>query len=212
MSLHDANDTDTMKKFLVFLSAIIMSLSAGAQVSYGLRYGLNSADMSGNGTLWDNISGASKTGFSVGPTIKIVPMDFVGVDISALYEQHDVEIAGIRMRQRAASFPVNLRLHVIQGQLLTLTAFAGPQFSFNISGENSRQLREEIGEWEWKQSNLSANLGVAAMLFNHFELGISYNLSMGKTGEFNGKVWDEAKANVKNRKFDHWRIGLAVYF
>lgn len=201
-----------MKKIFLAIVAMAVSLTVSAQVNFGFRCGLNMSDVNGEGTLWDNLTGSSQSGFFLGPTVKIVPLGFIGVDLSAIYEQRETEVSDITLKQQAFAVPVNLRVQLLHGYSVTLTAFAGPQFNFNLSCDKNQELREKIGEWEWKESNLSGNLGVAVMLFEHVEFNASYNFALGKAGDFNKNVWDKAKANIKGKKFNGWRIGVACYF
>ena len=66
---------------------------------------------------------------------------------------------------------------------------------------------------------MSLNVGLGALLFKHLELGITYNIALGKTGEVS--YWDAAKAAagevvdvVKHgsTRTNAWQLNLAYYF
>lgn len=201
-----------MKKIIIIIAAVVVSLTAGAQIQVGLRCGMNVSEKNDGEKFWDNLTNASLTGFYLGPTVKFVPLGLIGVDVSALYEQRSTSISGVTFKQHSFAVPVNLRMQLLNIYPLTLTAFAGPQFGFNLSNDNSKKLAEQFGEWKWKQSNLSGNVGVAVMLFKHLEVNANYNFALGKTGEFSHNALKEATATIKGRKLNGWRIGAAYYF
>lgn len=201
-----------MKKIIIIIAAVVVSLTASAQIKVGFRCGMNVSERNGGEKFWDNLTNSSLTGFYLGPTLKFVPLGLIGVDVSALYEQRETAISGVTLKQHSFAVPVNLRLQVFNIYPVTLTAFAGPQFGFNLSNDTNKELLKQVGEWKWKQSNLSGNLGVAAMIFKHLEVNANYNFAFGNTGEFSNNALKEAKATIKGRKLGGWRIGVAYYF
>ena len=87
----------TMKKILFSGLIALMSLfttNANAQVTFGVKGGLNVSSMKLNSELF---SASNKTGFFIGPTAKFsLPIVGVGMDASLLYDQREVKIIGNR--------------------------------------------------------------------------------------------------------------------
>jgi hypothetical protein len=52
---------------------------------------------------------------------------------------------------------------------------------------------------------LSFNFGAGVYLLDHLEVGFSYNLAAGKSGEFTGYSDIDTHNNA-------WQIGAAIYF
>ena len=208
-----------MKKVItlvVFLSA--MTLTAQAQgIKFGLKGGLNITKMSFSE---DVIKSENNTGFFVGPTLKIsLPIGF-GVDIAALYDERSADISGglvkaeggndmlvyntqsETIKQKSLQVPVNLRYNIGLGSMAAVYLAAGPQFGFPVS---DKVYDTKFGEYRLKDANLSINFGAGLTLMGHLELGVTYNLAAGKSGEF--KDWNDVDTHN-----NAWQISAAYYF
>ncbi|MCM1078919.1 MAG: porin family protein [Bacteroidales bacterium] len=192
-----------MRKFIVI--AIVMlafAASSQAKIKFGLRGGVNITNMSLSNSVLD---ASNRTGFYVGPTVKIgLPLGF-DIDASAVYDQRKGKITDIEdnesvsMTSKSIAIPLNLRKGFGFGDKASVFVFAGPQFAFRV-GE------EKFADWTMKSSLFSVNVGVGAMLLNHLEVKANYNIPCGKTAEAG---IDDAVGNVKAGA---WQIGVAVYF
>ena len=215
-----------MKKFIALVAlAAAMTLTAQAQgVKFGVKAGLNITKMSFNKDLFNS---DNKTGFFVGPSLKIsLPVGF-GVDIAALYDERsaDVNSDGQRatvmafsedrtseggsngngnetIKQKSLQIPLNLRYNIGLSSMAGLYLAAGPQFGFPVS---DKVFKTEFGEYRLKDANLSINFGAGLYLMGHLEVGFTYNLAAGKSGEF--KDWNDVDTH------NHaWQINAAYYF
>ena len=214
-----------MKKFIALVAlAAAMTLTAQAQgVKFGVKAGLNITKMSFNKDLFNS---DNKTGFFVGPSLKIsLPVGF-GVDIAALYDERsaDVNSDGQRataiasydgrttteggsygnetIKQKSLQIPLNLRYNIGLSSMAGLYLAAGPQFGFPVS---DKVFKTEFGEYRLKDANLSVNFGAGLYLMGHLEVGFTYNLAAGKSGEF--KDWNDVDTH------NHaWQINAAYYF
>ena len=203
-----------MKKFLslvALLTAMTFSLQAQS-VKLGLKGGLNITKMSFNKDVFNS---DNRTGFYVGPSLKIsLPLGF-GVDVAALYDQRsaDVELQSgtsqpttatgdEKITQKSLNIPVNLRYNIGLGSLASIYLAAGPQFGFPIG---DKVYNTKVGEYRLKDANLSVNFGAGVSVLKHLEVGFSYNLAAGKSGEFSGLGDIDTHNNA-------WQIGLAYYF
>lgn len=215
-----------MKKYIALVAlAAAMTLTAQAQgVKFGVKAGLNITKMSFNKDLFNS---DNKTGFFVGPSLKIsLPVGF-GVDIAALYDERsaDVNSDGQRatvmafsedrtseggsngngnetIKQKSLQIPLNLRYNIGLSSMAGLYLAAGPQFGFPVS---DKVFKTEFGEYRLKDANLSINFGAGLYLMGHLEVGFTYNLAAGKSGEF--KDWNDVDTH------NHaWQISAAYYF
>ncbi|MBR1688498.1 MAG: porin family protein [Prevotella sp.] len=199
-----------MKKLFTVLcvaAASLVALPSQAQVSFGLKGGLNVTSMSLSSDVLD---ASNQAGFFIGPTVKFtLPVVGLGIDASALYDQRSAEIKGTndKLKSQSIQIPVNLRYGVGLGDLASVYFFAGPQFGFGL-GDKEKTLAG-VGEWTLKSSNFSVNVGLGVMLINHLQLSANYNIACGKTGDVN--VLNTTTSLVKG-KANAWQIGLAYYF
>ncbi|MGN1263797.1 MAG: porin family protein [Prevotella sp.] len=192
---------------MLFAVAMLAAVPAQAQISLGLKGGLNVTNMSFDS---DVINDDNREGFFVGPTVKVtLPIVGLGVDASALYDQRDAKLGDEKVSQRSINIPINLRYGIGLGSMASIYLAAGPQFGFNIGQKN---YGDEEANFEMKKSNFSINLGAGVSLLSHLEVGFTYNIACGKTAEFT--VWDTAKNVVdsSDAKANAWQVSAAYYF
>lgn len=205
-----------MKKFLLLVVCLAaMTTSVQAQgIKFGVKGGLNITKMSFSK---DVVKSDNKTGFFVGPTLKIsLPAGF-GVDIAALYDERSADVTGgykeeeskvivntdgETIKQKSIQVPVNLRYSIGLSSLAGLYLALGPQFGFPVA---DKVFDTDFGEYRLKDANLSINFGAGVYMLGHLEIGITYNLAAGKSGEF--KNWNDVDTH------NHaWQISAAYYF
>ena len=205
-----------MKKFLLLVVCLAaMTTSVQAQgIKFGVKGGLNITKMSFSK---DVVKSDNKTGFFVGPTLKIsLPAGF-GVDIAALYDERSADVTGgykeeeskvivntdgETIKQKSIQLPVNLRYSIGLSSLAGLYLALGPQFGFPVA---DKVFDTDFGEYRLKDANLSINFGAGVYMLGHLEIGVTYNLAAGKSGEF--KNWNDVDTH------NHaWQISAAYYF
>lgn len=194
---------------LMFAVVLIAAVPSQAQIKFGLKGGLNVTNMSLN---MDVIDKSNQTGFFVGPTVKVtLPIVGLGVDASALYDQRDAKLEDEKVSLRSINVPINVRYGIGLGSMASIYLAAGPQFGYNIGDKNVFSEEGSAG-FSLKKSNFSVNLGFGVSLMSKFEIGATYNIACGKTGEFN--VFDEAKKQVfsKGSRMNSWQVSAAYYF
>jgi len=198
---------------VAFLCAMTWSVQAQS-LKFGVKGGLNISKMSFSKDVFDS---DNKTGFYVGPTIKLsLPLGF-GLDIAALYDQRSTDVktdakpsgttvavyAGDeKITQKSIQIPVNLRYNIGLAASAGIYLAAGPQFGFPVG---DKVYNTKVGEYRLKDANLSINFGAGVYLLKHLEVGFTYNLAAGKSGEF--KNWDDVDTHN-----NAWQIGAAIYF
>lgn len=190
--------------------AVAMMVTVQAQgLKFGVKGGLNITQMS---VSKDVVKSDNQTGFYFGPTVKLsLPLGF-GVDIAALYDQRSAKVdgnvpAGIsagdeKITQKSLNIPVNARYNIGLGGAAGIYLAAGPQFGFPVG---DKVYNTKAGEYRLRDANLSINLGAGVYLLKRLEVGFTYNLAAGKSGEFKNVGDIDTHNNA-------WQIGAAVYF
>ena len=209
-----------MKKFYVMmLMAVAFAMPSKAQVSFGVKGGLNLTNMSFNNSSVEDMV-KNKAGFFAGATVKYqFPVGGLGIDGAVLYDQREAEIEGQtnnteKIKSQSIQVPINLRYEIGLGESANIFIFAGPQFGFNI-GDKTKSLsalQDDAKEWTLSSSNISANVGLGVTLMTHLQLSANYNIALGKTGEVEAKDVSSGIWDAVNGKANSWQIALAYYF
>ncbi len=196
-----------MKKLFTAILTVVAIMSAtvaSAKVQFGLKGGLNVTNMSLNA---DELI-SNKAGFFVGPTVKFtVPIVGIGFDAAVVYDQRNADIDEYSLKQQSINIPINLRYNYGFSSLVGVYIAAGPQFGIGI-GDKSISF-EDYGSYDISDTNFSINVGAGVTLLNHLEVGFTYNIACGKTGELN--VVDVATSTFKGRS-NAWQVSAAYYF
>ena len=194
--------TIVMKKVLstlfVAIFCMAMALPAQAQVSFGVKGGLNLSKMDweiANTTL-NNVKDNS-TGFFIGPMIEAtVPIIGIGVDGALMYSQR----GSGELKQQGIEVPLNLKYTIGLGDMAAIFFAAGPDFYFNLKDV-------DIAGIDKKDAQVGLNLGAGVKLINHIQIGVNYQFALGNSFDLKGI----SNANVKN-KLNTWQISLAYMF
>lgn len=207
-----------MKKVITLVVLIAaVSLTAQAQgLKFGVKGGLNISKMSFSK---DVVSSDNKTGFFVGPSLKLsLPAGF-SADIAALYDERSTDVSGSKttavegdiitstsgtetIKQKSLQIPLNLRYNIGLSSMAGLYLAAGPQFGFPVA---DKVFKTEFIDYRLKDASLSINFGAGLYLMGHLEVGFTYNLAAGKSGEF--KDWNDVDTHN-----NAWQISAAYYF
>ncbi len=207
-----------MKKLftsLAFAAAMFAAVPSQAQVKFGLKGGYNVTDMS---LSTDVIKKSNQTGFFVGPTAKFtLPVVGLGIDAAILYDQREAKMENTinaetsTVSEKNINIPINVRYSFGVSSLASVYLAAGPQFGFNVGGKNYNW--GDMANYELKKSNFSINVGAGVSLINHIEIGCTYNIACGKTGELTVKdVATQVPSTVKNNRTNAWQVYAAYYF
>ena len=203
-----------MKKILtiaVLFAALMTTVPAKAEVKFGLKGGLNLTSMSLDANA---ISKSNQAGFFIGPTFKFtIPIVGLGFDASALYDQRKGSIGAngneTSIKEQSIQIPINVRYAIGLGSTASIYFFAGPQFGFNVG---DKDIKTDVGNWTFKSSNISANVGLGLMLLRHLQISANYNFGLGKTGELDEYLPGAVNAIKENGKLNAWQIGVAYFF
>ena len=208
-----------MKKIfttLLVAAALMIGITAKAQVKFGVKGGVNVTSMSFNNSVFD---ASNRTGFFIGPTVKIqLPLVGLGIDASALYDQREAKVkvadnntTDKTLRCQAINVPINLRYGWGLSSLANVFLFAGPQFGFNV-GKKNQDLIENTS-WSVKNSNFSVNVGAGFTVLSHLQISANYIIVCGKTSDASLQKVGEQIVNKEARsRANAWQIALAYYF
>ena len=196
--------------------ALLTAIPSQAQISFGLKGGYNVTNMSLSSDVIDK---SNQTGFFVGPTVKFtLHIVGLGIDAAALYDQRDAKLKDANdsksVSEKNINIPINVRYSFGLGDMASIYLAAGPQFGFNV-GDKKFQWNNEENSYKLKDTNFSINVGAGVALVNHLEIGCTYNIACGKTGEVK---WTDAVSSAasqvvsKNNRTNAWQVYLAYYF
>lgn len=188
-----------MKKlFAVCGLALLMTIPASAQFSWGIRAGVNAVN--NDITAIDKetvVSKDSYTGFFAGPMMEFqIPIIGAGVDAAILYSQKGMEIAEKEtIKEQAIAIPVSLKYTLGLGNFLGAFVQAGPQLNYNlgelttlyqedIKGDNLQSSFADVKEFAMNRMVWSMNLGVGVKLFNHLQAAVNYNIPLTPSGAY----------------------------
>jgi len=205
-----------MKKFftaIIAAVALFAATTAQAQIKFGLKGGLNVTNMSFSQDVVDK---SNRTGFFIGPMVKVtIPLAGLGLDAGLLYDQREAEASDdgdkMSVKQRSINIPINLRYNFGFSSIVGAYVAAGPQFGIAV-GDKSFKWDEGVN-YDVSNTNFSVNVGAGVTLLSHLEIGFTYNIACGKTGEVN--FWNVASSTweqVNKGRANAWQVSAAYWF
>ena len=211
-----------MKKFLTLLLVAIATTTATAQFNFGIKAGVNLAERPTLNVEDFKSSLKGNAGWFVGPTAKfVIPVIGLGLEANALYSQANIDIDGQNILTQSIEVPVYLRYEITLpavNRFIEPFIAVGPQFGWNIGNktitlDNIEDVAGELvkREYRMKDSNISLNLGLGLILFDHLQIHGNYNLALKNTADIKSirnlaeELTSEVKTNV-------WQISLAYIF
>lgn len=191
-----------------------------AQFNWGIKAGVNSAERPSNlGELKSAAKG--EAGWFVGPMAKVtLPIVGLGVEANLLYSQTNTEVGGETIKSKCVDLPVYLRYELslpAVNKFLEPFIAAGPQWSWNI-GDKTYSIadmidggQQALSQYTLRSSNLSLNLGLGAVVLDHIQLHVNYNIALGSTSEYSEPT--QAALNFATKsKTNTWQFSLAYIF
>ena len=196
-----------MKKIFAALMIAVcigMTMSAQAQIHWGVKGGLNLSKASLS-NVEDNFKKDNFTGFFIGPMAEVnIPVIGLGIDASLLFAQRGISVSEgddtYTIKQNGIDIPVNLKYNIGLGSLLGLYLAAGPDFYFDFAGNKTI----EGTKTDKKRAEIGINVGAGIKLLNHLQLGANYNIPLGDTAKLEG-----TDASYKTKT---WQVSVAYLF
>ncbi|MDM8145918.1 porin family protein [Bacteroides eggerthii] len=204
-----------MKKLKVLFVAIMASccaLPASAQLKFGVEGGLNASKVS-----VDHFNAKNRTGWFIGPKVQFsVPVVGFAIDGALLYSQKYLQVdsqnelgetATIKQDMPCLDLPINFKYNIGFSSLIGVYVSTGPQYSWNLGKKSLYSDDEQYGSLE--ASSFSWNVGVGVNALKVLQVGVTYNIALGKTGEVENLYDAATTAKLKNNT---WQVRLACMF
>lgn len=211
-----------MKKVLFLLVALLTTaLSASAIGDFRLGvtggYNLNSASFDNN-AINQTLKGKNGAGWFVGPKAYLGLLGGFGVEGSLLYNQRDYKITSngneVSEKLRSLDIPVNVKLNLTVSKVGIYLA-TGPQFSYGL-GNREINLSTLVDNTVYKTNNLTTtwNFGAGVALGGHLDLGVGYNVALGKTGAkvLNTLHTETGQTALPDYRLNTFNIQATYYF
>lgn len=203
-----------MKRSLALcLLTLLLALPGQARLKLGVRGGFNITQMAFNK---DVIESSNRQGFFVGPVFHLSLPTGLGFELAGLYDQRDSRMNGETVVQKFVNVPLNLRLTVGLGSKAGIYLATGPQVAFNVGDKEfslknvtNGELLEEAKTYRLRDSNFSVNFGGGVYFSKHFEVGFTYNMAVGKTGELRDMNLEE---ELGKSHAHAWQIHATYFF
>lgn len=201
-----------LKVLIVAFMALCCALPTSAQLKFGVEAGLNASKAS-----VDHLSAKNRTGWFIGPKAQFtVPVVGLGVDAALLYSQKYLEMSTegdaitegeIKQNMPYLEIPINLKYNLGFSSVIGVYLATGPQYSWYLGGKSLTLDGIRYGSLE--TSSFSWNVGVGINALSHLQVGVTYNIALGQTGEVTGIVEAAETAKLKNNT---WQVRLAYMF
>jgi hypothetical protein len=161
-----------MKKVSTIFLLLTSVYVANAQVSLGVKAGVNLADFGGK----DANGLSSKTGFNVGGIVNISVNEKIKVQPEILFSAEGTKSSAAKFNPNLINIPVMLQYNFYKG----LYAETGPQFgiitSFKVKPNGSSSSINVKDSY--KSSNFSWGVGVGYKLESNIGINARYNLGL----------------------------------
>lgn len=170
-----------MKKTLLVILALVMTLSASAQdkklLNWGVEAGMNFNSLSFDNKMFD---GGNRAGFFVGPKLKVnVPFLGFGADAAVLYSMNSAKcsVGGFSESRNLSYLEIPLNLRYSFGlKVLSIYVATGPQYNICLSGISSVKELFGYGIKDFSRSSWGWNVGAGVELFKHLQVGVTYTI------------------------------------
>lgn len=188
---------------MLISTACLCSLPTFGEVKYGIKGGINMNNLNLD-NAGSNFSAKNKTGYYIGGTCDFHLYKKWTMDISLLFDNREVSCSYKKKSYENGvqylSLPISCDYNVNFCKNVDLYLTTGPQFSYCISGDNSKiELDKSIYSW---------NVGGGFKILRHIELNYNYNIGIGDFGVFT----PISKAAGHKLKNNIHQIGLTYIF
>ncbi len=194
----------------IAIACVAIVVPASAQISFGVKAGLNVEDVSFNKDIVTDVYD-NHTGWTAGVMAEFtLPILGLGADASVMYANRKSAIADKNLS--FIDIPINLKWKInvpVVAKIVKPYIFTGPSFSFLANSDAIEAA------WEHQNVDVDWNLGVGVELFSHLQVGASYGWGLTNTiktvdgytgGSFGGSFTEiEGKKNC-------WTITAAYLF
>jgi len=192
-------------KLLIIVVAFTMTTKSFAQVKYGVKAGLNLANISEKSSLGSENEGkTSKIGFHFGGTAEFPASEAVSVQTGLLFSSKGYKIslegASGSMNVNYLEIPINT-IYKIEIGSSKLCLSAGPYLAYAVSGSaklGDLELDVNIGSDDtdtFKALDYGLNIGAGVELNDKITIGLQYGIGLANISSYTG-YGSSAKNNV----------------
>lgn len=228
-----------MKRIITVLAAIVLAVSASAQVGIIGGVATPSNDMK---EAYDNFNAMDQ--YHIGVTAKIPLFLGLAIQPSIIYDVKGATVANIVLGDVAegqafsktgyVEVPIQIQWGINIANVVRPFVFAEPFIGYSVTMKKVDLGGLKIGELfnvskdaDWQDVDLSLDkfdktrliygcgVGAGVEVFKHFQLSARYVWNMGGLYDENGKStfnFDEAVDTMKNQDSNGIRISLAILF
>lgn len=208
------------KKFVLsFILFALFALNMNAQVSMGVKGGLNVSKLKLNDELY---ASDNKSGFFIGPMLKFtVPVIGLSFDVAALYDQKEATIKASEnteglvfnsttVKQKYIDIPVNVRYGFGLSSLANVFLFAGPQWGINVGDSEFKWNSTE--SYSLKKATFSVNVGAGVTLLKHLQASVNYNIECKKNGSMESGSNSDGTPRILKGSNNTWQVAIGYWF
>lgn len=177
-----------MKKLLLSALVVMLVVSANAQVRFGVKAGLNSANQSysvdGMGAL--SVSADPIIGFHLGVIADMATSEKFSFQPGLLFSQKGSKISDVKTTVNYIDIPLNLMLKFGSSDNFKVLGFAGPSISYALGGkvgDESITFGSEAGQMKRLDFGLGFGAGVQ---FSSFQATLGYNMGFANLSNEDG--------------------------
>ena len=203
-----------MKKFTLFLTALVISGSLFSQISFGPKIGINVSSLSTS--LADDLASikeSSKTGFQLGAFVRIGTKFYVQPELLYSVKGGVLEVAGDAInplgvkseyKMGTMDIPVLVGTKLFSLPMVNVRAFAGPIASFVISKDLTiGNLVPDDDDIKLKNAIWSAAIGAGVDVMM-FTLDVRYEFGLNNISD-DATTFSSMKSNTFNVSLG-WKI------
>lgn len=205
------------KKFVLsFVLFALFALNMNAQVSFGLKGGLDVSSLK----LDDGVYTAdNRAGFFIGPMVKFtVPLIGLSFDAAALYDQKESKLrltdeansGSTTIKRQSIDIPVNVRYGFGLSSLANIFVFAGPQWGINVG--DSEFKWNSTNSYSLKKATVSVNIGAGVTLLKHLQATVNYNFECSNSGTLETSPVSDITNYTTTGKNNTWKIAIGYWF
>ena len=122
------------------------------------------------------------------------------------------EVNDQTIKMKSVLVPLNLHFRIGFGRDAGIYLAAGPQFSFNVGDDEFKWNADGVeNTFQLKKSSLSANIGAGFYIAGCWEVGVTSNIALGKTGD---ATFNSVRDGIKedDGKSRTWQLSASYYF
>ena len=194
-----------INKLLIIVVAFTMTTKSFAQVKYGVKAGLNLANINEKSSLGsDNDGKTSKIGFHFGGTAEFPASEAVSVQTGLLFSSkgYKVSYLGVSgsMNVNYLEIPINT-IYKIEIGSSKLCLSAGPYLGYAVSGNlksGDAEVDLKIGSGDedyYKALDYGLNIGAGVELNDKITIGLQYGIGLANISSYT-EYGTSAKNNV----------------